>query len=160
MSRRQPVSFTLPVPEELVSMEELMLRLRATFGNSYPALTDTSGIGKNYRPERGDLDDRRQPALYRSLSDDEFEKTTRALSILHWKAIGHSLVVHIHYGIKPGSPEATCRKVGIKPQDWCAYRDAALRMLENILTMDVDSVWMSIYHPITCKRVAEDALAD
>ncbi len=162
MSRKPPISFTDPVPEELRDMEELMFRLRANIGGSEPVGTDASGLGKKYRPNNllNDTEDRRQAKTYIPLGDDEFIRVSRALSVLHHRAISHAWVVHVAYNIKPGNPQALCRKLRIQPAYWCDYRNAGLRKLEFILQGDVDAQWKMAYPVNTREQVAEDALAD
>ena len=159
MTRRH-ISFTLPVPPELVYTETLLLQFRATLGGVEPTATDASGIGKNYRPERGDNEDRRHPRVHDPLGDDAFIRTARALSVLHHQDMVHAWVVHTAYNIKPGNPQALCRKLRIQPAYWCDYRNAGLRKLESILLGDVDAQWKMAYPANTREQVAEDALAD
>ena len=160
MKKRPRISFTDPVPEELADIDELLLRLRANIGGGQPSATDASGIGRKYRPERGDMDDRRNPVNHIPLGDDDFLRVSRGLSVLHHHSIDHAWVVHIAYNLKPGSPQALCRTLRLNAEFWCDYRNAGLRMLENILSGDVDAQWKMAYPVRTCKRVTEDALAD
>ena len=162
MSRRPYVDFSQSVPPELADIEDEVKALVWTSGDYIEAhAVDSSCLGRNYRPERGELDDRREAPLGRSLNDDQLMKISRAWAIVNMTHRAHSLVLKGAYMRGMGSPQAICRKASIRPEHWIAYRNAALRMVEDHWkSPDLQHRWEMAYTAITCKPVAEELLAD
>ena len=160
MRRRPLVDFNQPVTEDLVVIEDLVIGF-AKWSHEWrePDATDASGIGKAYEPERGDLDDRRQ-AKIAGMRDDEALEVSRAWAIVTRNRPAHSLVLKVHYLKGCGTVQATCRKVSIRPEDWCAMRNAGLRMISANLCDTLLQNWLNAYNGATCKPSAEELLAD
>ena len=160
MSRRPIIDFNARAPDELHPIEDLVIAF-ARWSHEWrePDATDASGIGKAYEPERGDQESRRQ-ARIDGIRDDDALTVSRAWALVSLEHPAHSLVLKVHYLRGCGTPHATCRKVGVRPEDWCAMRNAGLRMVEANISPDLLQKWKTAYNGITCRQTAEELLAD
>jgi len=146
---RDSIDFTTQPPPELRAIEDKLIEFYRWSKMGLCVDMDASGIGKHYEPERGDQEDKRQPVMPK-IRDDEAMDISRALARVPRMPVDWHMILRVQYLRQFQPPQVMCRKIkGVRAQTWCAERNKALHMLENIIKRGEHRVPIRMEHVVS-----------
>lgn len=156
---RAAVNFNEKVPPELFDIEGKLIEFFRWSSLGLRVEVDASGIGGQYEPERGDLDDKRKPSLPK-IRDDEAMDISRALYHVPRLPVDWHMILRVHYLRQFRPPVEMCRKIrGVRAQTWVQERNKALHMLQNIMRRGLHKTPIRLYCAHPAQR-SESCIAD
>ena len=156
---RPAINFNEKVPPELFDIEGKLIEFYRWSRLGLRVEIDASRIGGHYEPERGDLDDKRQPSMPK-IRDDEAMAISRALYHVPRTPVDWHMILRVHYLRQFRPPAEMCRKIrGVRAQTWVQERNRALHMLQNILRSGLHKAPIRLYCDHPAQR-SEPCIAD